>query len=64
LPGTFLRLDSVRVSWYGDGDNHMMTDRRFCALDGPLAGHCFNGPDVLDDHASHRANPVEPLPVD
>jgi hypothetical protein len=64
LPGTLLRLDSVRVSWYCDGDIHTMTDRRFCALGGPLAGHCFNGSDVLlDDHESHRADSVEPLPV-
>ena len=64
LPGTLLRLDSVRVSWYCDGQIHTMTDRRFCALDGHMAGHCFNAwDDLLDDHESHRADSVEPLPV-
>jgi hypothetical protein len=64
LPGTLLRLDSVRVSWYCDGQIHTITDRRFCALEGPMAGHCFNSSDaLLDDHESHMAGPVEPLPV-
>ena len=65
LPGTFLRLDSIKVSGYCDGEIHTTTYRQFCVLDGPMAGHCLDALDaLLDDHESHRADPVEPLPVD
>ena len=64
LPGTSLRLDSIKVSVYCDGEIHATTRRQFCVLDGPMAGHCLNELDaLLDDHESHRADPVEPLPV-
>ncbi len=64
VPGTPLRLDSVLVQFYCDGNIHESTWRRFCVLDGDLIGHCLVSNDVLlDDHETHMSDPVEPLPV-
>ncbi len=61
-PGTHLRLDSLDVRFYCDGMTHQVTTRRFCVLDGRLAGRCCRAWDtLLDDHKTHLADPVEPL---
>ena len=64
LPGTLLRLDSIALSWHCDGQTHETTARRLCILEGPFAGRCLTAWDTfLDDHETHVADPVEPLPV-
>ncbi len=63
-PGTLLRLDSISGQFYCDGLIHETTKRRFCVLEGALAGYCVKASDILwDDHESHTADSVEPLPA-
>ncbi len=63
-PGTLLRLDSINGQFYCDGNIHESTQRRFCVLEGALAGYCVEAWDtLLDDHESHMADSVEPLPA-
>ena len=61
-PGTRLRLDASSRGRHFDGGDHYLTKRRFCVLDGPLAGTCWEAMDseYLDGVGNHydRAQPI------
>jgi hypothetical protein len=62
-PDTQLRLDAWERGRYFDGGDHVMTTRRFCVLDGPLAGTCWEGTESVSmdpDETWRIADPVEP----
>jgi hypothetical protein len=66
-PGTRLRLDGVRSGRCHDGGDHVSITRRFCVLDGPLAGTCWQTDEsTATDGSWHLADAVAPieLPTD
>lgn len=61
-PGTRLRLDSANSGRYYDGGDHTSTTRRFCVLDGPFAGTCWDANEsVATDGTWQSVDPVKPL---
>lgn len=62
-PGTLLRLDHVAFGRYYDGGDHSSTTRRFCVVDGPYAGTCWEAGEIeMTDGSWRYADPVEPVP--
>jgi hypothetical protein len=51
-PGTLLRLDRTTAQGFREGnfgpDGHWIVSRRFCVLDGPAAGTCWEAQDLED----------------
>ena len=64
-PGTRLRLDaSGGPERHYDGGEHYSTTRRFCVLDGPMAGTCWEAHEsVAADESGRFVEPVAPLTV-
>jgi hypothetical protein len=63
-PGTRLRLDAMSRGRYFDNGDYFLTTRRFCVLDGPHAGTCWETTEMHDVEGGSTTSddPVEPLP--
>jgi hypothetical protein len=61
--GTRLRLDAWTSGRYFDGGDHTLTKRRFCVLDGALAGTCWTASDSvsIEPGGWRVSDPVEPM---
>jgi hypothetical protein len=63
-PGTRLRLDATGGGRYYDGGEHDVVTWRFCVLDGPWAGTCWEFSDAMPIpyDAWPISVPIEPQP--
>jgi hypothetical protein len=60
--GTRLRLDAVTSGRHYDGGDHTAITRRFCVLDGPHAGTCWESEESISTEGLwHSKEPIEPI---
>ncbi len=61
--GTRLRLDAAHQGRYFDGGDQIITNQRFCVVEGPLAGTCWDSYQsfAVDGEVFAISDPVEPL---